>query len=185
VNKHQVKGTKVMVYNCRMSKGEQQDYYRELWGRVKDRIEKACGLSGGTIVLDTATELFELARLSHFGKTTQVMPHQYTAVNTEWRGLIANVYDSKMSMVMIHKLKAEYKNDKNTGGRILSGFGETPYLVQAHLLSYREDIEGGGSRFGLIVDKMRHNPSLNGFDLNPNMPVGMDFLINMVHGGQK
>ncbi len=41
-----------------------------------------------SIVIDTASEAWELVRLARFGKLTQVMPQHYGPVNTEFRDMI-------------------------------------------------------------------------------------------------
>jgi hypothetical protein len=114
-----------------------------------------------TIVIDTGTELWELMRLSAFGKVTQVMPHQYVAVNQEMTRLIKLAYDSDANLILTHKLKPEWINDKKTGGYEFAGMKDIPFLVQAHARLWRDD----DGTFHMRVGKCRQNAGVAGLEL--------------------
>jgi len=149
-----------------------------------------------TIVIDTGSELWELIRLCEFGKTTQVKPHHYTAVNSLMRDLVRSAFESDVNVIWLHKLKAEWKDNSEGKGRktgVLerAGFDGMSYLVQANLLAYRipsdltrettvqwrsgegvfnyniEPRAEGDLGFRLVVGNSRHDPNLEGIDL-PN-----------------
>lgn len=112
-----------------------------------------------TIVLDTATELWELLRLSRFGRLTQVMPHHYGPVNAEFRTLIREAYGFNKNLILLHKMKQEYIGEKKTGKWERAGFSDTGFLVQVNARAYRYS-ESDGGNFAIQVDDCRQNPDL-------------------------
>jgi hypothetical protein len=130
----------------------------------RDSLEQ-CG--EGTVILDTDTEVYELLRLARFGRLTQVMPHHYGPVNSEFRDLIRSAYDHKCNLFLIGRMSDEWINDASgkgnkTGNRIRRGFGDLPYLTQVNAICERVDLEGGGSDFQVTIDSCRFTPSANG-----------------------
>jgi hypothetical protein len=89
-----------------------------------------------TCVWDTATEVWELLRLAKLGKLAQVPPVKYTEVNMLYRKLIRAAYDSDMNLILLHKVKEEWKDNKTTGNMIRAGFSEAGYLVQVNARMY-------------------------------------------------
>ena len=164
VDKFQEIGKEILRYSIRVPKEARQDTYIPMWGDLKTRILKAYSLKQGTVVWDTATEAYELARLMHFGKLTQVMPHNYTEVNNEWRELLRTAYDSSMNTVFIHKMKPVWINNARTKDYEVAGFGEMDYLSQVNLVHYREDIENG-TVFTAYIKDCRQKPGLAGTTL--------------------
>src|SRR3990167_498783 len=51
--------------------------YQSTWAQFKADYYGILQVGSGTLVVDTETAMYELARLSHFGKLTQVTPEQY------------------------------------------------------------------------------------------------------------
>lgn len=173
-------GKEVIIYKVRRPKEGSKTTYASLWGMVKERLEPALQLGEGTVILDTATEAFELARLAHFGKLTQVMPHHYTEVNSEWREIVRWCYESTMNAVFIDKMKREYVNNQATGNWVVSGFSEMGYLVQANVEMSRKDNENGQPPlFTAQVRDCRQNANISGMAL-PGCTLGM--LLGLVHG---
>lgn len=121
-----------------------------------------------SIVIDTATEIWELLRMARFGRLTQVMPYQYGPVNAEYRTLIRDAYNFDKNLILIHKMKAQYVNDKRTGEWERSGFSDTGFLVQVNTQIYRYAPEDGGA-FCLWVKDCRQNPELAGEVLEGDM----------------
>jgi len=175
------KPKQILIYDVRLPKssGSNKDVYGPLWLDVKSRLSAAYGLGRGTVVIDTATEAWELARLAHFGKLTQVMPHNYVEVNNEWREMLRMAYDSDMNTVLIHKQKAKYVNNVRTSEWETAGFGEIGYLVQANFLTYRDDTDGGPA-FNMLIQDCRQNPNLSGQVLRGPM-VDFGFILDLVH----
>ncbi len=117
-----------------------------------------------TIVLDTASEVWELLRLARFGRLTQVMPLQYGPVNNEYRQLIRTAYNYDKNLILLHKMKAQYVNDKWNGEYIPAAFNGTGFLVQVNARIHRYSPTDGGE-FALKVGDCRQNPDLAGEEL--------------------
>jgi len=130
------------------------------WEQMKKAFVACCrSPQVRSIVWDTATEVWELIRLARFGKLSQVMPVQYGPVNAEMRGLIRIAYDSNKNFIMLHKMKAEYVNDKRTGKYERAGFNDTEYIVQVNLRTIHDPESG---EFGIEVINARQNMTLCG-----------------------
>lgn len=118
-----------------------QDLYEKEWERMKSAILMIMrSRRFRTLIIDTATEVWELCRLSEFGKLTQVMPHNYTTVNSEFKAIIkAADENEQLNSIWIHKKKKEYKasggsgKENWTGKYERSGFGDMPFLVDVNL----------------------------------------------------
>jgi hypothetical protein len=162
VDKFQHAGKRVLLYDVRVPKESgSKDVYVSLWADLKSKIIKAYSLRKGSVIWDTSSECFELARLAKFGKLTQVMPHQYTEVNNEWRELLRTAYDSSMNTVFIHKMKPVWINNVRTKDYELSGFTEMDYLSQVNIIHFREDTEEG-TVYSVLIKDSRHRPGLAG-----------------------
>lgn len=197
LEKFQEAGRDIYTYDVRVPKDAKQSVYTDMWGEVKERIQKVYGLNEGTLGIDTSTEGYELARLARFGKLSQVLPHHYTEVNAEWREILRLAYDSQMSTVLIHKTKPVYVNNVRTKDYEIAGFGETPYMVQVDLTTFKELDEEGRIKFGFTVNKCRRKASLTGRECRTVMPIvddgvlridpvfNFEFLLSLVHGAQK
>jgi hypothetical protein len=113
-----------------------------------------------TIVIDTGSELWELLRLAAFGKLDKVMPHQYAEVNQSMQRLIKLAYDSDANLLLTHRLKEQWINDKKTGLYEFAGMKDIPYLVQAHARMWTDD-----AGYHLKVGKSRQNATVVGLEL--------------------
>jgi hypothetical protein len=113
-----------------------------------------------TIVVDSATEMWELLRVAAFGKLQQVMPHMYAPVNQEMVRLIKLAYDSDANLILIHRLKAEWINDRRTGNYEFSGMRDVPFLVQCHARLWQAD-----DGYHMKINKCRQNSSIVGLEL--------------------
>lgn len=118
-----------------------------------------------SLVMDTGTEMWELARLARFGKLESVLPHHYGPVNAEFRDLIRKAYDGDKNLILLHKQKPEYINDRPTGKIKRSGFGDIGYLVQINLISWWNKDDG----FGLTIKDCRQDMTLPGFEMRGDM----------------
>jgi AAA domain len=147
--------------------------YTEAFEEIKEALEVAIdNPSIKTVVVDTATELWEYLRLARHGKLTQIMPHQYTDINAEFRELIRTLFDSNKNAILIHKVKKEYKEGKDgkanfTGRYEFAGFSEMRFLAQVVVEHRRyENEEGPGVTFGIKVLDSRLEPDCIGLELD-------------------
>lgn len=121
-----------------------------------------------TIVMDTGTDMWELLRLARFGKLTQVLPHHYGPVNAEFRSMVNAAYDHGKNVIILHKMKKEYVDEKWNGRWERSGFSTIGHLVQVNIrcgrdvipVEEREDPDELG--FWVRVRDCRQNPSAAG-----------------------
>ena len=67
VEKFQKQGTQVFVYDIQMKKGGKPEDYKDAWNKLDVCLDLAVQVGQGTIVFDTWTEMYEMARLAHFG----------------------------------------------------------------------------------------------------------------------
>jgi len=151
-----------------------KDEYLELWEMFKVLFTGAVEAKEvRSILVDTATEAWELLRLARFGKLTQIMPTAYTEVNNEFNQLINKVkYDTDKNLVLIHRLKDQYKGNNRTGERIVSGYADIGYRVQLNVLCWRDleyrNEETGSQGFGITIDDCTQNEEMAGtFLLEP------------------
>ena len=136
-----------------------KDEWERMWMQVKTAWKDALASRDiRTLIGDTATEMWELVRLARFGKLDKVMPLQYGPVNTEFRDLIRSAYMTNKNVVLLHKQKSEYVNDKRTGKMERSGFSDMGYLVQINLKTWRDE----DNQFGFTVIDCRQSAGLNG-----------------------
>lgn len=201
VEKFQSEGKRVLLYDVRLPREASKDIWSALWGDFKLRVRKLYGLKSGTVLWDTASEAYELARLSHFGRLTEVKPSDYAVVNNEWRDILRTAYDSDMNTIFIHKTKAVWGMVSNSSGRSslsktnafeLSGFSEMGYMAQVNLVHLREDTDQG-TVFSVQIKDCRHNPGVAGTVLRGlPLPAGekrtldplcnFEMLLELVHG---
>uniref|UniRef100_A0A6M3KYA8 Putative ATPase domain containing protein n=1 Tax=viral metagenome TaxID=1070528 RepID=A0A6M3KYA8_9ZZZZ len=119
-----------------------------------------------TIVWDTATEMWELVRLAYFGKLTQVQSHHYGPVNGEFRRLIKAAHKAHKNLMLVHKVKPQYVDNKRTNKLERAGFSTVGYEVD---LVVRTAFDPDTKEFSLTVENCRQNPDLTGMQLAGEM----------------
>jgi hypothetical protein len=198
IHKFKSLGKKIYTYPVSLSKTTSQAKHKETWDGVKAAILKVCEHNQGTGILDTSSEMYELARLARFGKLEQVLPHHYSLVNAEWqKEILQAMYDSSMNWILIHRVKPVWLNDKRTGKFEMAGFADTGYKVQLKITAFREtllDEDGVKSvQFGISIDDCRNPARLIGKEYRSVLPIdsedfqidpilNFDTLLDEVHG---
>jgi hypothetical protein len=150
---------------------------------------KAALRSFRTVVMDTATEVWELLRLARFGKLVQIMPHNYTIVNSEFREMLRMAYDSDANLILVHKMKAVWVDvpdgkggtkGSKTGEYERAGFSDTGFIVQASVRVSRVPTEAPeDDGFRLQVLTCRQNAQLTRQVLQTPMNT-FPFLASMI-----
>jgi hypothetical protein len=131
----------------------------DAWDKMRKAYKAACQSSSiRTIVVDTATEMWELIRLARLGKLSQVKPQHYGPVNAEMRGVIRDAYNSNKNVILIHKMKKEYKKEQWSGKYERAGFSDMGYLVQVNA-TMECDKDGD---FSCTINDCRQNTSVRG-----------------------
>lgn len=151
----------IYVKEYRFSRVLTPDKFITLWSGFATDYYNALKSKARTIIIDTATEAWELLRLARFGKLTQVMPFHYGPVSAEYLTLIREGYSYDKNVLLLHKEKKQYVNDKFTGDYERAGFSNTGFLVQSNLEVYREGLDGD---FFLKIDDCRQNSALGGME---------------------
>lgn len=162
----------------KFTKLEAADRFLTLWTSFVTDFKAALQSKARTIVIDTATEAWELIRLARFGKLAQVLPHNYGPVNAEYMSIIREGYTYDKNVILVHKLKKQYIDDKFTGKYERAGFTNTGFLVQTNLEVYRDGLDG---EFYLKVLDCRQNSALGGMEFGlSDYSNGFGFLAQLV-----
>lgn len=143
---------------------------------------------GGVVLADTFTEVWELARLAEFGKTTQVQPHMYPRLNAKFRHMLNLVVMSPCSAIFIHKLKDVWENKETTNGLKSyktgdverSGFSDIGYAAHIMVRLYRTGMKGDPNGedlepsrdFMMRIIKCNPKADLVGMDIPIDDPLG-------------
>ena len=143
-----------------------QDEWEKMWEKFKSTFEKGLiSKEVKSLIVDTATEAWELIRLARLGKLSNVKPHHYGPVNAEFRNMIKRVYETDKNLILIHKVKKEYVDDKTTGEMERAGFGDVGYLVQINVVTTWSQDEG----FAITLRDCRQNMDIAGMTLSAPM----------------
>lgn len=163
---------RIMVYDMHIPHNDPESA-EKIWEDFKDVYAAALkDKSIRSIIFDTGSELWEMCRLARFGKIAQVQPWHYGPVNAEFNGVIRDAFRSQKNLVMLHKMKPLYVNDKRTKKYERAGFGTVGYIVQLSLRLTKDDEDG---RRGIIVES-RHDPELEGMELYDDEKKGIEML---------
>lgn len=136
----------------------EQKAAEQTWRQFNNDFKAALGADNvRTGIIDNASEAWDLLRIAKFGRLTQVMPHLYTTVNSEFRGLLKLAYKSDANLILLHKVKKQYVNDQWSGKYERSGFTDIGYLVQVVAETYKE-----AGMFYLRIIECRQNKNAEG-----------------------
>ena len=142
------------------------------WEKMRSAYKAACeSPTIKTVIVDTATEMWELLRLARLGKVAQVKPQHYGPVNAEMRGVVRDAYDSNKNVILIHKLKKEYKSDSWSGKYERAGFSDMGYMVQVNATMTYD-----GDDFVCTVTDCRQNTSVRGMEFEGDPMCSFPFL---------
>jgi hypothetical protein len=161
---------------------ETQEASREMLDRLKEAIAFLCDSQAvRSIVIDTATELWEMVRFAHFGRLSSVMPRYYEAPNNEMAFILDRLLCSRKNVVLLHRMKDKYVNDKATGEDIPAMFKETAYVTNVNCRLYRDDPgDEGVGEFHLVIDDCRANASVQGLELTGDS-IGFPLVAQMIY----
>ena len=155
------------------------DDYKRVWLRAKDAFLFAVRDPRiKTVVVDTASEMWEACRLAHFGKLTQVFPmNRYGEPNGDFRYLLRAANDqTNLNVILTHKMKDEYVNDHRTGRKTFAGFNDVPGWAQMVVEMWKRE-----KTYGLTIIECRHKRALEGTEL-PAAIASFPTLLDLVHG---
>ena len=158
------KNKSVYIKDYKVKRGDTSNVYFNALEAFKQDYYKALTTNARSVVLDTATELWELIRLARLGGNLGVSKeasYKWGPINAEYIGLIREAYDHDKNLILLHKAKKEYVDDKFTGKYELDGYKYTPGLVQVNTVVYREGLDGD---FYLKILNCRQNATIAGME---------------------
>ncbi len=137
------------------------------WQELK-RLNIAALDSARTVVYDSFTDIWLLARLAEFGKDKGVKGIHYSGINAEFLEFSREFRTRNANLILLHKEGEERDDD----GKIINGlykregFGKLEFAVDDVIRCYREDPD----KFSIqVLDSQ--NPAINGkvFPSDPQM----------------
>lgn len=143
-----------------------------------------------TMVVDSFSEVWVMARLAEFGKKDGVKPHHFGPVNTRMRRLLLEAQAGDKNVILLHRMQEEWEDrivpsmkgpilQSNTTGRwIREGFKHTDSLVHMTATMSRED--SGERRFLFEVHDCAFNSTLAGHTF-VNEDINFPGIASMVH----
>ena len=158
-------GRRIYIARVEFTRDMSESAAKAEWAKCEKIIDNALKFNEGTMVLDTATEADELWRVAHFGKLEQVSQYKYGERNKFWKGFFNDCFTGDMSVILLHKLKALYVNDKRTDKFEISGWNGMEFEAQCVL--YHEWVDPKGDepgRFTFRVTKNNANAELRGLE---------------------
>lgn len=85
---------------------------RESWQPVLDDFKSGMENSEvRSIVMDYADELYDIERLSYFGKLERNPQLGYVPVNMEWKQQIAQAHKYRKNLILIHQMTQKYQSE--------------------------------------------------------------------------
>lgn len=121
-----------------------------------------------TVVIDTGTQLWEDILFAHFGKSQQIKPISRGLPNQEMKNLLNAC---QKNIIVIHKSKEKWVDDKPTGKFERSGYGYVAYDMNVCVQHYRDTAihnkdcrvsEDGCVCWGIKISECQANPELIG-----------------------
>lgn len=151
--------------------------FTPVWENFKDKFRQGLSLSGGTVVVDTFTEAYEIGQLARFGKISEVPPLFRQHLNSEIRDMLRWAKETEMNLILIHKMREKFGQP---GVWEQQGPPLIPYEVQCSLITKRDVDKEGKPSFSLTVKDCRQNPNVMGMVLVDPV-LSFDFLLERVH----
>lgn len=164
-----------------------QGEYVGIWARTKAAYDKILAHPDvRTVVVDTNSDWWELARLAEFGSLSPAVDvkRAYPPLNMAFRSIIRAAYQTDKNLILTHKVSEKWKKnaagvDAPSGEFERAGFKEDGYLIQVNISHHYED-----GKFRLRVKNCRQNMDIAGFDFF-DRECSFPDLASMVFGNSK
>jgi len=138
-----------------------EEVYNCYWSALEDNEIRS-------IVIDTDSELWDMARLALLGRLEKVPPLRYTQLNRTFREMIDAAFTHDKNVISICKYRKQYVSttDSNDLGHWNglyepSGFSDMPYIVQMNLRTQMTMTDDGPVPTITVVN-CRQNMQMNG-----------------------
>ena len=157
--KHEL-GRDMHMFQLGYSRGVERKTAVDLWAKLKEATEAALDYGSGTLLIDSGTEEYEIGRLATMGKLSGELAFNYQEVNSQLKDIYRSYYGSDLCVAVIHKLQNEWQGKSPTGNRVMSGWNDVGYEVQANVdTAYYHDNEE--AKFWIYVRNNNLNMSTN------------------------
>lgn len=150
--------------------GQKKDIL-EVWNNFKKDFQIATeDASVKTIVIDTSTALYEIARIARTGELGRELdPTEYGDVYLRMKALFQRCRISGQNLVLTHYMKAVYKDGKETSEKKIDAFRYTESEVDLSLITEKvtEAKVGGGKQTKIVttIKETRYDAlNLTGFE---------------------
>jgi len=143
------------------------------WMKVVNGIKTAVDSGARTIVIDTADEMLSFQRMARFGKLDKVMPKDYGMPNSEYEAMMRYVTTSPgTNLILLHKMKDEWKNEKKTGRRIRAGYKDIKNISDVNLrLEFSPETDEDFPAYKALFTSCGVNPLWTGQELVQQVPA--------------
>lgn len=182
-----------------------QEDAEAVWGQFVDVIRpivKGEVEAPATIVLDTATEFWELLLLADHGRTFQILPDLRTKTNARYKSLLAGLKQTGAHVLLLHRLGPRYESRtvRSKQGPVeervqvpgeydRQGFSKTEFSINAEVhLAYNRELDEDvlANQFGMKVVRCTGRPLLIGREVwgtnsKGESKVTFDRLFRMVY----
>jgi len=186
VGKFQRGGKKIFLHQFRLMERateKSQAQWMQTWQEFQRMFYGVLSVmdgTGGTVIIDTETAMYDTARLAYFGKLSQVPPQLYTNCYEDLSKTIMQVYATDLNLALLRKMHTDFTTKEDA----VKGFREIPYLVQVNLESKRIDqVDEHGSPKGAKFELTVVNSRWEGATLTGKKVPGADMenLLSMMH----
>tara|TARA_R100001086_G_scaffold19723_1_gene9570 strand:+ start:1538 stop:2317 length:780 start_codon:yes stop_codon:yes gene_type:complete len=132
-----------------------------LWDRFSSEFRQALD-ECATVALDTSAQVWEMLRMSRFGKHN-VLPHHYGALNAEFSSTIFDqAKQSNCNLILSSPLAKQFVNDKETGLWVRQGWSQLDYKVQYSLELEKVKVGPNKGKFQGKIFKFKPDPDVIG-----------------------
>lgn len=147
-----VKWEDLFIKEIRTDSNLSQMEHQKQWQTVQDAFFWALRESRiiKSIVADTETNMWELARMAEFGKVDKVPPNKYTHLNAQYKFMLDQADKYNVNVILLQKYKKQYVKTTSKSGYDIAtwngkyepgGFGQVKDIVQVNAEMYMEDGE--------------------------------------------
>ena len=152
------------------------EVWKHQWEQMRQALSQVYAANPGTVIIDTMTEVYELARLANFGKLTQ-MAHLYGEVNAGMKAMVRQGYHSlTTTTILLSKMDKDYDTKEPRP----KGWRDLRFHTQANIVTWRDPMQNGVEAFRATVESCRQNPVLMGMELKGdqlNVATYLEWLI--------
>ena len=147
----------------------------KVWENLK-QIHVSALEAARTVVYDSFTEVWELARLARFGKLQSVQWFHFGPVNREFHDFIREFNRHDANLILLHKSMAEKdENGAKNGNQERKGFTHIGFDVDDFFKVDRDE-EG---KFYIEAIESGHNPAIKGKRFTEPGNTFVDIALNL------